>query len=174
MYWSLTKLSRLALIGLLAVVGGADAYVVIAANQAASDVQSFKDDTSVLQTAAAHMRADFYAYDGANNMYILTASTGGAEGQRLSEVTYDQAVAWSDALKSEAAAVTGLVEGTELEPVVAELLTAVEAYDTLFEKGHDLLQAGDLEGAAHMETVENVEESDAIGTQIDAIQTAVD
>ncbi|PFG33018.1 methyl-accepting chemotaxis protein [Sanguibacter antarcticus] len=174
MSWSLTRLSRIVFTGLLVVVGGADAYVVVAANHASTALQDFRDDTSVLQTAASHMRADFYAYDGANNMYILTASTGGAEGKALSEITYAQAVEWSDALTSEAVAVTDLVAGTDLEPVIADLLVAVDAYDTLFDQGYDLLQAGDLEGAAHMETVENVEESDAIGAQIDAVQAAVD
>ena len=171
---SLGRKSAAALGALTIVLAGVDGFVLQQATSAAATVTDFRAQTSAMQTAVSHMRSDFFAYDGANNMYVLVAATGGAQGHDLWNTTYDQAVDWFAELEAELDTADALAAGTDLAPVFAELRTSIDGYDTFFAEGHDQVLAGDFTAAAASVTTRNVEVSDAIGADLDAVQAEVD
>ncbi|RYV52645.1 methyl-accepting chemotaxis protein [Pengzhenrongella frigida] len=107
-------------------------------------------------------------------MYILVGATGGAAGAELADVTYQQAVAWAAQVDDEYDTLNALAAGTDLEPVLVELRTAIDGYDSFFAQGYQEFLAGEFVEAADTVTAKNVDVSDSIGAQLDTIQATVD
>ncbi len=156
------------------VLGGVDGFVLQQALSSQSDVSMYRGHTAALQSDVAHIRGDFFAYDGANNMYVLVAAEGGAAQRGLSATTYQQAVDTSTRLTAEVVHASGLVAGTRLEPVLAGLTTSLAGYDAFFAQGRQQVLAEQLAAAAETVTVKNVELSNQIGQAVDTVQAQVD
>jgi methyl-accepting chemotaxis protein len=171
---SLGMRSALALGSLTLLLGGVDGFVVQQALSSSSTVTHFRSHTAALQSSVSHMRGDFYAYDGANNMYVLVAATGGAKGLELSNTTRLQALHVSKQLDAELALAKRLVSGTKLSPVIARLRTDMTGYDGFFAEGYRQVLAGQYSAAAETVTAKNVDVSNSIGEGLDAFQQQVD
>jgi methyl-accepting chemotaxis protein len=172
--WSLGRKSVLALGGLTLVLSLVDGFVLQRALSSSQTVSTFRDHTAAVQSSVSHIRADFYAYDGANNMYVLVAATGGAKGHALSVTTYRQALLVSRRLNREVTGAGRLLAGTGLAPAVQTMRTNLAGYDQLFEQGYREVLAGRFTAAADTVTAKNVTVSNRIGESLDAIQTRVD
>jgi len=171
---SLGRKSAAALGALTIVLAGVDGFVLQQATSSAATVTDFRTQTNAMQSVVSHMRSDFFAYDGANNMYVLVAATGGDAGYDLWNTTYRQALDRSTALEGELDTADALAAGTDLAPVFVELRTAIDGYDTFFVDGHNQVLAHDFVAAAASVTTRNVTVSDSIGTDLDAVQATVD
>jgi methyl-accepting chemotaxis protein len=172
--WSLGKKSAVALGGLTLMLGGVDGFVLQQAMTSSSTLSHFRSHTVALERSVSHMRGHFYAYDGANNMYVLVAATGGAKGHDLWTTTYKQAQETSKALDDELTISAGLASGTKLAPVIAQLRTDMDAYDGFFADGYRQVLAGQYPAAADTVTAKNVDVSNSIGEGLDAFQRQVD
>ena len=171
---SLGQKSAAALGALTLVLAGVDGFVLQQATSSAATVTDFRLQTSALQTVVSHMRSDFFAYDGANNMYVLVAATGGDAGHDLWNTTYRQAVEWSAALQKELGTADTLAMDADLAAVFADLRTSIDGYDVYFADGYAEVLAGDFTSAAASVTSRNVDVSDKIGAGLDAVQLTVD
>jgi len=174
MRWNLGRQSVLALGALTLVHAGVDGYVLTQAVGSATTVSQFRSHTAALQTAVSHMRADFFAYDGANNMYVLVAATGGPAGHDLWITTYQQAADTSQQLDDELIGASRLAAGTSLAPLLAQLRTDLDGYDGFFRDGRQQVLAGRFAAAAITVTRTNVDVSNNIGADLDAVQKQID
>jgi methyl-accepting chemotaxis protein len=172
--WSLGRKAVFALAALTVLLGVVDGFVVQRALSSSDTVEQFRARTAAVQSTVAHVRGDFYAYDGANNMYVLVAATGGRAGQELSDTTYQQALTVSKRLDREVAQAQRLLHGTALAPTVRRLRSNLSGYDQLFDQGYQEVRAGRYTDAADTVTVKNVEVSNIIGESLDAIQKKFD
>ncbi len=174
MQWNLKRLGTVVATGLTLVLAVVDGFVLLQTLQSSQGVTVYREHTAVLQSTVAHIRADFYAYDGANNMYLLVAATGGNSGKALSATTYHQAVNLSQQLDTEIASVLTMTAGTPLAADFTTLKTSLDGYNGLFAEGYKQVLAGEITGAANTETVKNVEVSNSIGAQLDDAQQRLD
>jgi methyl-accepting chemotaxis protein len=172
--WNLRRLGVLVATGLTLVLAAVDGFVLLQAVRSSQAVTDFGTRTDVLRSSVAHIRADFYAYDGANNMYVLVAATAGSAGKALSTTTYQQAVQWSQQLDTEIAAAITMSAGTALEADFTTLKTSLEGYNGFFAEGYKQVLAGDFAAAGDTETVKNVDVSNSIGKQLDDAQQQLD
>jgi methyl-accepting chemotaxis protein len=172
--WNLRRLGVLVATGLTLVLAAVDGFVLLQAVRSSQAVTDFGTRTDVLRSSVAHIRADFYAYDGANNMYVLVAATAGSAGKALSTTTYQQAVQWSQQLDTEIAAAITMSAGTPLEADFTTLKTSLEGYNGFFAEGYKQVLAGDFAAAGDTETVKNVDVSNSIGKQLDDAQQQLD
>jgi methyl-accepting chemotaxis protein len=172
--WSLARRSAVALGGLTLLLASVDGFVLQQAMTSSSTLSHFRNHSAALQSTVSHMRGDFYAYDGANNMYVLVAATAGSKGHALWVTTYQQALQSSRQLDAELTTGSGLAAGTTLAPVLARLRTDVTGYNVLFADGYRHVLAGQFQSAAVSVTVENVGVSNSIGAGLDAFQKQVD
>jgi methyl-accepting chemotaxis protein len=172
--WNLRRLGTLVATGLTLVLLLVDGFVLLQALRSSQGVTAFRTHTAVLQSTVAHIRADFYAYDGANNMYVLVAATGGSAGKGLSATTYQQAVDLSRELDKDIASVLTMTAGTPLAADFTTLKTSLDGYNSLFADGYKQVQADDFAAAGNTETVKNVDVSNSIGEQLDDAQQRLD
>ena len=115
------------LVGLTVALAGVDGFVVTQAVQSGRAVTEFRDRQAALQRAVSHLRGDFFVYDGANNMYVLVAATGGAAGRKLWTTTYQQAVDTAMQLDADLTTAEGLAAGTAMAPAFDRLGTDIVA-----------------------------------------------
>jgi len=152
---------------------GSGGYIAVNAGRSAAEVSRFEQREATLQRVVQELQQDFYNYDDQNNMYVLVAATS-PQKVDLWHTTYDQAVTASKAMHSHLDQARTLTDDTAVVSLIDRLNKDATDYDTFFDKGHQLVLAGQYKQAAEMETVGNLVPSNDIMPTLGDLQTRVD
>ncbi len=157
----------LSLSALAVAVGGTGVWTMTQAIRSSADVNGYLSDEAVVSQAASDMHADFYAYDGQLNMYVLVASSA-ASDDPLIEATYAQAQAGRASLEEHLALARRHTRDPRLTTDLETIATALADYDTYATTVRRAVEAGRLDQAARTQTIDNVAPSETLMQSLDS------
>lgn len=119
--------------------------------------------------AVSNAYRDWLTADDQANMWAALAALGDPAKADLTESTYQQFLDAIDQTNDELATAADLATSARDQELIATIITDVDAYDDFTIKAHELVAQGKIRAALNSQTVENLEPSEALPVNFQAV-----